>query len=205
MPRRARSSGAAAAALAMVAAAFLSLSLSSSPVSSSFFVGATYTAKELRGEGSIEVQAVKDILNYNLGPTRAEQKNASVQTSDFLPDLPAYGLPGPCGTAPTVVNTKITVKVPDVDEFKRLLGGKNATLKVTMTIPQKAANGRAAPWPVIFIYAGFSVGTFALLFFFCGGGHFVSSGGLGIVSAQPPEWRESERGSRKREKTGSQA
>ena len=140
---------------AFAATSLLALS-SLSSLSSNLFVGATYTAKELRGEGIVEVQAVQDMLNYQLGPTQAEQKAAVVQTSDFLPDLPAYGLPGPCGTSPNVIKTKITVKCPWVDELQ-VLGWKNATLKVTMTLPAKAANGRTAPWPVVFIYAGFSV------------------------------------------------
>ena len=159
MPRSSSSRAAAASALALAAATFLSFSLSPS----SSYVAATYTAKELQGEGAIEVQAVQDILNNNLGPTKAEQKNATIQKSDFLPDLPAYGLPGPCGVSPNVIDTKITVKCPDFDEFKKALGWKNITLRVTMTLPGKAANGRAAPWPVIFIFAGFSVSSVCFL------------------------------------------
>jgi hypothetical protein len=159
MPRAARRSN---AALAAAATFLFSLALFSP---SSSLVSATYTAKELDGEGKIEIQALQDIFNYNLGPTKEQQKAAVVQTSDYLPDLPAYGLPGPCGTSPDVVKTKITVKCPDFDEFKKVLGFKNITLKVTMTLPGKAANGRAAPWPVIFIYAGFSVSGFSFFFF----------------------------------------
>lgn len=188
-----RACNAAAAALVLVAATFLSLSPAS-------HVAATYTAKELRGEGAIEVQAVQDILNYNLGPTKAQQKNASVQTSDFLPNLPAYGLPGPCGVSPTVVKTKITVKCPEFDEFKKALGWKNITLKVTMTLPGKAANGRAAPWPVVFIFAGFSVSSF--WFFSCAIGR---AEGRGAVREKPLRWRKSGMRSRKGEKTGGQA
>ena len=142
------------AVLATIAAGLLSLSLSPASV----LVGATYTAKELRGEEKVEVQAIQDIFNYQLGPTREELKSASVQTSDFLPDLPAYGLAGPCGVSPNIIKTKITVKCPYFDELK-MLGWKNATLKVTMMLPGHAANGRAAPWPVIYIYAGFSVSS----------------------------------------------
>ena len=190
-----RACNAAAAALTLVAATFLSLSLS--PAS---YVAATYTAKELRGEGAIEVQAVQDILNYNLGPTKAQQKNASVQTSDFLPDLPAYGLPGPCGVSPNVVKTKITVKCPDFDEFKKVLGWKNITLKVTMTLPGKAANGRAAPWPVVFIFAGFSVSSF--WFFSC---TIRRAEGREAVREQPLRWRKSGTRSQNGEKKGGQA
>lgn len=143
----------------IAAATFLLLSLSPSPV----LVGATYTTKELQGEEVVEVQAIQDIFNYKLGPTKEQMDNASIQTSDFLPDLPAYGLPGPCGVSPNVIKTKMVVKCPLLDEFQRF-GWKNATLKVTMTLPGKAANGRAAPWPVVFIYAGFSV---SLLSFSC--------------------------------------
>jgi len=74
------------------------------------------------------------------GPA-ADAVAADAPTPAHLPPLP-HADPGPCGVAPALRGTVTAAQTGDA-------------LSLTLTLPARAAPGRGAPWPVIWLGSGF--------------------------------------------------